>query len=221
MSDEVAASGGDDIELIAADGDVILVASKKDHTKKLRVSSSILSNASPVFKAMFGPHFREGHQLRNSTEPLEVPLPEDDTRGLRLMCQMLHSWQRGFDVHDFNAIISLHNTAVLLQKYQSLDPLRWQMSGFLHNWLYKYRHVDCIDMVIEAVAATYLIGDESGFQRATAHLINKCEDGVTELVNDPIIETIPVRVLRMNSQANLSEILVLIGAQSFLKPDET
>ncbi|GIZ45838.1 hypothetical protein CKM354_000898800 [Cercospora kikuchii] len=198
MSDKPAASDLDEIEVVAPDGDVILVTDKlcgTDLGHKFRVSSHVLSTASPVFKAMFGPHFREGHQLRNSTEPLEILLPEDDTRGVRLMCQMLHSWQRGYDVHDEDAIIRLRLTAVLLRKYQALGSLNWQMSGFLHHWLHKHREQDSIDMVIEAVAVAYLISDESGFQRATAHLINECVDGVTELVNDPTIDIIPVRVL--------------------------
>lgn len=90
-------------------GDVVLVCGDNDDAKRyprnlspvlqdnvtncmrrrIRVSSAFLSQASPVFKAMFGPHFREGHALATDSN-IEIPLPDDSPRAMELMCLVIH-----------------------------------------------------------------------------------------------------------------------------------
>jgi hypothetical protein len=55
----------------------------------LLVSSKVLSLASPVFEAMFKPHFKEGveHHLPLG-EPLIIPLPEDDLKATTLFVRL-------------------------------------------------------------------------------------------------------------------------------------
>jgi BTB/POZ domain len=50
--------------IIDSSGDVILKLGKSS----LKVSSKVLSVASPVFRAMFGPHFQEGESLSKRYE---------------------------------------------------------------------------------------------------------------------------------------------------------
>lgn len=71
---------------IAAEGDVIFVLQQT----RLRVSSVILSSASPVFKAMFGPNFAEGQGNRSAGEPREVSLFDDDVSAMTRLCRILH-----------------------------------------------------------------------------------------------------------------------------------
>ncbi len=53
----------------------------------LLVSSKVLSLASPVFEAMFKPHFKEGVELHSQLgESLIIPLPEDDLEATTLFC---------------------------------------------------------------------------------------------------------------------------------------
>ncbi|KAL2222526.1 hypothetical protein M432DRAFT_6682 [Thermoascus aurantiacus ATCC 26904] len=91
---------------IDPNGDVHLVLRDKSYIApgeevivRLRVSSKILSIASPVFQAMFSPHFREGSELRSRQDPsstVEVPLPEDEFLGMWYLCHVLHHrdpWQ--------------------------------------------------------------------------------------------------------------------------------
>ncbi|RMJ15735.1 hypothetical protein CDV36_004568 [Fusarium kuroshium] len=59
---------------IAPDGVVTFILDEGKMT--VRVHSAIMKNASPVFAAMLGPHFKEGHALREGG--CEIPLPEDD-----------------------------------------------------------------------------------------------------------------------------------------------
>ena len=56
-------------------GDVILIVGQDK--KRLRVSAMMLFAASPVFKALLGPHFREGQRPRSASNPTEITLPDD------------------------------------------------------------------------------------------------------------------------------------------------
>ena len=60
----------------------------------IRVSSKVLSLASPVFAAMIGPKFAEGqaflgNQL-SSSSPISMSLPEDDVEAMVLFCTTIH-----------------------------------------------------------------------------------------------------------------------------------
>lgn len=58
---------------------------------RVRVNSAIMKNASPVFAAMLGPNFKEGHALRaGGSAPVEIPLPEDDGVAFGRICRVLH-----------------------------------------------------------------------------------------------------------------------------------
>jgi hypothetical protein len=49
----------------------------------------LLAHASPVFKAMLGPHFSEGNTLAASSS-VEIPLREDDPDAMEAICLVLH-----------------------------------------------------------------------------------------------------------------------------------
>ena len=75
------------VEEIDPEGDVILCVQS---TIKLRVSTKILSVASPVLKAMFRPErFREGRGI-DAMNPPTVCLPEDPPNGFRIICRSLY-----------------------------------------------------------------------------------------------------------------------------------
>lgn len=93
-------------------GDVIfLVAS----TTKLRVSSKILSLASPAFASMLSERFTEGQNLSVDSPP-EIPLPDDDAETAGLLFLVLHH-------HDLDRRIStkqLMSLVALADKYLCL-----------------------------------------------------------------------------------------------------
>jgi hypothetical protein len=82
----------------------------------LLVSSKVLSLASPVFEAMFKPHFKEGveHHLRLG-EPHIIPLPEDDPEATTLFCQITH--HRSRDLPRTPSPLCLENLAIFCNKY--------------------------------------------------------------------------------------------------------
>ncbi|KAK5717007.1 hypothetical protein LTR17_016149 [Elasticomyces elasticus] len=71
------------------EGDIVLRVGEGED--RFRVFSGILSRSSPVFEALFGPHFLEGHVERSSTQPRHIHLPEDDPVVLELLLILLHS----------------------------------------------------------------------------------------------------------------------------------
>jgi hypothetical protein len=72
---------------ISANGDVYLLVGPD--SKRLRVCSQILRNASTYFSNLFGPNFAEGQNL-SSSDPKEVPMPDDDARAVETICNIIH-----------------------------------------------------------------------------------------------------------------------------------
>src|SRR5664279_2337817 len=93
-----------DIALRLGNGDDVLVSSKA------------LSLASPVFEAMFKPHFKEGvqHHLQLG-EAVIIPLPEDDPEATTLFCQITH--HRSQNLRKTPNPLCLENLAILCNKY--------------------------------------------------------------------------------------------------------
>jgi hypothetical protein len=110
---------------IAAEGDVIFILQQT----RLLVSSIILSSASPVFKAMFGPSFTEGQGQRSAGEPREVTLHDDDLKAMDRLCRILHHQSQTKDTHlgslgDVeNCVDHLFNLTVVADKYDCIDSV--------------------------------------------------------------------------------------------------
>ncbi|WPA99334.1 uncharacterized protein RHO25_003951 [Cercospora beticola] len=166
------------IQEIAPDGDVILVVGSDKFPKiKLRVSSVLLANTSPVFKTMFGPHFREGRQLRNSANhsPPEVPLPDDEWLPMTLLCKMAHL--RCEEREPVCGPRELHSLAKLIDKYCCAAPLRLQSSALLLTVLhrgdgYKIKDEDLWNLS----SAAYLMDCSQAFKVATSKLLLNTQD---------------------------------------------
>lgn len=73
-----------DINVIDSEGDVYLICGETE----FQVSSKVLSLASPVFKALFGPNFAEGQP--NLNKPSRIQIHDDDAESMRFMCAVLH-----------------------------------------------------------------------------------------------------------------------------------
>lgn len=106
-----------------SEGDVILVVSNpsdEEDTERFLVSSTLLSVASPYFKVMFGPSFKEGAQVREGTCP-EIILHDDHPSAMRIILCLLH-----YKFHDNYRKLDLETLAIVAQlsdKYQCNEPL--------------------------------------------------------------------------------------------------
>ena len=72
-------------------GDIILDISThgSETTGRYLASSKVLSLASPVFKKMFAPGFREGDQIQREKRPT-IHLEEDDPKAMETILRLLH-----------------------------------------------------------------------------------------------------------------------------------
>ncbi|RPB11921.1 hypothetical protein P167DRAFT_606075 [Morchella conica CCBAS932] len=112
------------LKCVDPQGDVVINTSAKGFS--LLVSSKILSVASPVFAAMFSPHFREGNSLATAPAPITIDLLEDAPEALENICNVLHY------KHDL-VTVKMHfhellEIAVVADKYdlaKSLGPWRY------------------------------------------------------------------------------------------------
>ncbi|GIZ45839.1 hypothetical protein CKM354_000898900 [Cercospora kikuchii] len=74
--------------LMAPGGNIVLVVGSA--AQEIRVSSDVLFAASPVFKTILNPPLQEGKPPRSGSEPVKIPLPEDDPNAMFVLCHLLH-----------------------------------------------------------------------------------------------------------------------------------
>ncbi|KXT00208.1 hypothetical protein AC578_7003 [Pseudocercospora eumusae] len=156
------------------DGDVVLdVDTANPHL--LRVSSKNLMCASPVFKALLGPHFREGQAKRSAEDPAKVCLPEDNGSGMAMICQQLHPSHEASSTSGAKMdIAAIFDYAVLVDKYQLVSTLHLQSEAILLSWLVKDSHATSdLGCFLKAVAASYLLRNKQAFKIATKFVMNR------------------------------------------------
>ena len=160
-----------EMETFADEGDVILVVGNEK--QKMRVSSVILSMASPVFKALLGPHFREGQEPRSSSSPVEVPLSDDESESMRDILDILH-FRSGrmtalYMDSETRSAGYLLRFAVTADKYDLAEPVRGHAKSMLQEWLAEYAncYLDDQQLFISIIIAAYVLDQESAFSSAT------------------------------------------------------
>ena len=103
-------------------GDVILtVGSEKwDNEARFRVSSKVLSLASPVFAAMVSPKWSDSANKASSSEPQHISLPEDHPFIMEWICQILHFRKDIATNQDITFLVLL---AQVCDKYNLESPI--------------------------------------------------------------------------------------------------
>ncbi|KAL2824363.1 hypothetical protein BDW59DRAFT_172896 [Aspergillus cavernicola] len=121
-----------------------------------QVSSKVLSLASPVFAALFQPHFREGALIRTSASP-EVPLHGDDPIMLGVILEILHYREpQGAIYLDPKELATL---AIHCNKYDCTEALRpWSTHWFIH-----LQKISTSEEYGFALLAAHLLRDERQF----------------------------------------------------------
>ncbi|CZR63190.1 uncharacterized protein PAC_13086 [Phialocephala subalpina] len=165
MGEEEVVSTSAALPDIAADGDVVfLVGADK---ARLRVYSLILKNTSKVFSAMLGPQFSEGQALlirTTNTQPVELPLPEDDPDALRAICNILHGRNDAF-VEPVRAPEIL-NIAIAADKWDCVVPLAWAVK----DWL-RCEGVTDSKELWRLMLAAYWFDEDKAFEKITQALL--------------------------------------------------
>ena len=166
---------------IAADGDVILVVGPE--RRKLRVHSLILKNASTVFNAMFGPHFKEGQGLGGAC-PKEIPLPKDSADALELICCVIHS--RNDAVPDPPLSSGVLQVAIAADKYDCAVGLKF--AG--ESWLTYYDVKNTVELG-RLMAAAYIFDSVHAFWKITLELIFHHEGSYLKLIDEDTRHAVP------------------------------
>ena len=103
-------------------GDVILtVGSEEYYHARLRVSSKVLSLASPAFAAMVSPKWSDSANKASSSEPQQILLPEDSPLTMEWICQILHFRK---DISTDKDVPFLIVLALLCDKYDLESPIK-------------------------------------------------------------------------------------------------
>ena len=183
-------------DIATAYGDVILVL---EDTARLRVSSVILSSASPVFKIMFGPTFLEGQGKRSAESPKEVSLIDDDPTTMTRLCRLLHHQldQEFLNLFATQAAASqraqeLYNLAVLSDKYNCTDSIK--MPG---GYLLSQFGLDSVsqslpsDDLLALIYAAYTMGDCRYFAFFTRCLVLDAVFNYSTIVKHHVVANLP------------------------------
>lgn len=182
-------------ELLADDGDVILVVGSTE--ERIRVCSVTLSRASRVFAALFGPHFREGQQFRNSSNPVEIELPDDAADDVTFICRALHFQAPSLDdkgpKEGAKKLLSL---AIAVDKYALTNAFLHTAHTLMRIWLdsHEVPVADHYDIANVATAA-YLFNEPHCFMLATRRLIRDTNAEITLLCTQPCARLLPIQVL--------------------------
>lgn len=214
------------IDIATTDGDVLLTLGET----RLRVSSVILSSASPVFKTMLGPKYLEGQGDRSAQNPKEIPLLDDDPVVMTRLCRLLHHQREALDLsppdlaRDEKSLIldaqGLFNLAVLADKYGCADGIQMSVGYLLHDLGSGLdpREIP-MAVLLHLVTAAYIFEDDRHFALFTRRLVmDHVNVYSTTAADDPSLAMLPTLILCkchffVTSTIVLTEVTVLVEEQ--------
>lgn len=141
---------------------------------------------------MLGPHFAEGQRLREAGSiPIEIKLPEDDTRAFRLLCTILCKGDDKVLTAELSSQ-ALHSTAILIDKYDLKDRLSFVIPFLL---LEPRDEVDksSSDQIWHAALAAYWLSDSDSFYDFTKMTVES-NDSYLSFVGEISDEIIGLRL---------------------------
>lgn len=154
--------------------DVILFARDSSLHYRIKVSSTILKQASPVFNAMFGPHFCEGQGLDDAClGPREIDIEEDDPPTFLLLCQILHH-RADSTAMDTSTYTDLFLLAEMVDKYDCIEATAFATETFLGRYYDCHNSWDVCDgtgtPTCLLIVAAFLLRSSSYFAKSTAEV---------------------------------------------------
>lgn len=134
-------------------GDCILVVGPE--MVRVHADSQFLSAVSGPFRAMLGPEWKEGDNLRGLSSQAEIPLPEDDPLAVQLLCAVIHH-QTDTIPRELPSHIIL-NIAVTADKYDCTRALKYASESWLRSDPGKTSNL------LVLAAAAYLLENATAF----------------------------------------------------------
>ncbi len=179
-------------------GDLNLLVGQEENQRSIRVSSKVLSLASPVLAAMFGPRYLEGHILSEQARfsiP-SFPLPEEDPEAMTWFCRALH--------HQVNADESglgvglILKIAALCDKYDASTALsgwtRLWMENLSHSLLQGYNTLSRHSVIV--LYTSYVFKSHRTFWLATRDIVHHSSlEDIRHLKDKSRLSIFPNRLL--------------------------
>lgn len=184
------------LNIATSDGDIILILPEK----RLRVSSVILSNASPMMKAMLSPRW-EGKTARSAEDPKEIELPDDDTGTMTRLCRLLHH-KRDVPEASVNSdtikagVRELFDLVVLSDKYQCTTAIQLAGEYVLSDLcaLPESRGMT-VELVLKLLGAAWMLENDRYFSLLTRRLVLDWTTCYSQLIDHPAFEQVPEIVM--------------------------
>ncbi|KXT02401.1 hypothetical protein AC578_7832 [Pseudocercospora eumusae] len=209
-------------EDIAPDGDVIFEVGDETR-RRLRVSSTILSMASPVFKTWLGPHFLEGQRSRDASNPVTIELPADQPQAMSDMFNLLH-FRRVLELEYRNKSSdeeSEHASrvlefAIVANKYCCTEALYLQARGImLYNRDFPATKTLPSHIDADRLTAAYLLNQGPLFRAISEDLILRSASPLTKLRSASHPDILPQGIfLVMNLRRNASFAHLAVDVES-------
>jgi len=152
--------------IVDTEGDLIL---QLQDNSEARVSSEVLFEASPVFRAMFSRHFKEGQNLRECQKmgkDAYQKLPDDDAEGMLFVCELIHNMDHNLDPSKMTFEV-MQKASIIIDKYdcsEFLRPLGQMFDRLMEPWVKK----DCLS---ELMVMSFRFGCARSFVVVTTKLI--------------------------------------------------
>ena len=166
-------TNADDPIPIDLDGDVCFVLADG---RTVRVSSILLSWASPVLVAMLGGRFKEGQSERSACHPQRINLSGDDPEAMVSLCNIIHFRAKSTDILTSPPSPQLGrqllNLAIVMDKYRCLDSLGLASDAIFQRFVRSGPEVrQSLECTANLVAAAYLLREQFYFTLFTRWLV--------------------------------------------------
>jgi hypothetical protein len=186
------------VTIIAKRGDVILKLGKDGEVATdALVSSVVLSFASPVFEAMFGGHFAEGQAL-STDSPHIVPLPDDNTESIMLICKIAHL--QAAQLPEELSTTAFADFAIACDKYSCGEAVQ----AWSKVWAMKMLQTPPTMDFEKLILATYMLDMAHEFYQTTLVITRDCSADTSISISAYGTDFLPAIVfdkLRTNKRA--------------------
>lgn len=177
----------------AQSGDVFFVLDPETRT---RVSSALLSCASPVFATLLNGDFREGQIPKSAENPAEIAIQDEDHESFILLCNLLHFRHEVVnflgDQESTTVAERLVRLAIAVDKYDCIDAFRLIGEGLLSRCARET--LPFLGMALLASAA-YLLQSRWYFALFTRRLILRYSESFTTLHQSLYGNILPTRTI--------------------------
>ncbi|KAF5702947.1 hypothetical protein FGLOB1_9320 [Fusarium globosum] len=169
---------------IAPDGDLFLIVGPEE--TKLRVRSMLLMAASKPFSVMFGPNWKEGHDMHGRGSPFDLSLPDDNANALKIICSIIH--YQNEEIPRTLTASDVFAVAVAADKYDCVNALKFASETWLRI------SSDEAGNLMLLTAAAYLFQNAKAFKKITGALVLNYDGPYHALSSDEFESVIPWRV---------------------------